>query len=154
MADTTKECECSALLLLSRMSTAYNIWIDNMPRAERYFAPLIDDMVNHLHAQLEKPGNEELADEMKNTVAKIDQQVFDSAVGKLTYVRAVETLRNSLHQNPRLRQTFLCGQPAPSGAETPLSMEVFKALEILENGEPTDAKEAFDRIYTEQTCGV
>ena len=154
MAEEKKVCECASVQMLSRMSTAYTIWLDDMPRAEKVFAPLIDEMVIHLHEQFQKPGNKLAEKELEDTLNKIEQHHFDAQVGKLTFVRGMETLRNALHQNPKLRQVFICGTSSQQASDNPLNGEVFKALDILENGEPVDAKAAFDKIYTEHTCGA
>jgi hypothetical protein len=147
-----KQCQCQAIHLLTRMANLLNMWLEDMNRPEPGLGMLMADMQEHLNTQMSKPENTQLRDIVKGRINTIEQQIFDASVGKIRNMRAVETIRNTIHKNPAIRGVFLC-EP-PDIPETPLSKQVFNALEVMEVGEPGMAKGQLDKIYEELTCGA
>ena len=152
MADT-KECQCNALNLLSRMSRLLDTWISSdMARAEVGLGKLINEMVDHLNARMAEPENEHIRETEKDTLDAINTKIMDANVGKVSNISGSEFIRSAIHEKPLIRGSFLCLRPNEA-AESALNKEVYEALEVLENVGPLEAKALFDGISHDLTCG-
>jgi hypothetical protein len=149
---TEKECQCEAISLLRRMANLLNQWLENMDRAEPGLELLMNDMSKHLDAQMSLPENSKFKEYYKKRLNRIEQSIADASVGKIKFMRPVDDIRNAIHKEPIIRSIFLC---EPAGLPpSPVESRVRDALEVLEVGEPLEAKAQFDKIYEELTCGA
>ncbi len=148
-----KECQCEAVKMLSHMANIYALWIDepNISRYEAAFSQVMEKMSNHLSTQASQFNISKLS-EVQKRLETIDKLVNDAIVGKEKFVSAVEIIRTTIHKNPIIRDMFLCN--SPEVPESYLSKRVYGAMELLNVGEPAEAKDDFNEIYRELTCGV
>jgi len=145
-----KECQCQAVRMLTRMANLLNMWLEDMNRPEPGLGKLMGEMYEHLNSQMSKPENIQLKELVKIRLAAMETAVADASVGKTRYMLGVDNIRNALHKSPAIRGAFLC-EP-PDVPETPLSKDIFNALEVMEVGEVTMAQTQLDNIYQELTC--
>jgi len=147
-----KECQCKAIDLLSRMSSAYNVFLSDVIRADGIFSDLVDKFTEHLEAQYKKPEYAPYEEEYLPDMTKVREAVRKAWGGETKNVQAMETIRTTLHKKPYIRQMFLCGPPYKKETETKLSKDALEALELLENAEPKDADKQLEKIYKRESC--
>lgn len=147
-----KECECKALDLLLRMTNAYEVYFENVARGERALERIGDEFLAHLQDEYKDPKYDPRREEYNPIMDKLSASVADASVGKTSFLMAVEVLRNTIHDNPAMRQMLTCGPPHTPETETPLTKDVFQGLELLENADPSDVRKVFKEVYAGLTC--
>ena len=147
-----KECQCKGLDLLLRMTNALDVWLGNQARGEKALERIADDLLNHLQDEYKDPKYDSRREEYKPIMDKLSASVADASVGKTSFIIAAEILRNTLHDNPVVRQMLTCGPPHTIETETPLTKDVLQALDLLENAESADVRKHIQGIYAGLTC--
>ena len=145
-----KQCECDALALLRRMAGVYAYQLTAGSRADRNFAIIAGEMSSHIESQLKRPEYQgEPGSKTRERLAMAKERLAENSP-----VMAMEVLRDAIHQNPGVRQLFICGEPHSPANEAPLTQKVYEAIHIMatEDGTPEEAEEAFDKLHSEHTC--
>lgn len=145
-----KTCECDAISLLELAAAAYEKWLDDMKGAEPLFATLHDEFISHLDKNIRPMKNKTPFTEK---MQELRTKVAEAKAGKRTHVSAMEGIRTTLHQKPAFRQVFVCGPAFNGKNESVISRELLAALEILENGEPSDAFKHLKGVESAHSCG-
>lgn len=148
-----KKCECRGISLLADMMDVYSLWVEIIPGYETLSLKLAEGIFGHLESVYSTPPYQELVEPYSTALSDMRKAINASKYGDEKPIRALEVIRDKIHQLDELKQLMVCGEPLNGGLSNSAKI-ISVALTLLAENTPEEAKEPLEKHLEALTCST
>lgn len=157
---TEKKCICDNLDLMRRTAIALDVSMNEVMAGKPYketsqepeMKELAVALLNNLEKELKTEKYEGLREQFIPQFTIMRAAVAEMERGENCGSRALDLVRNQIHNTLPLHQMLTCGPPLMRKNKTKATEVVTKYLDTLEDGNPLDALKLVEQYYKSSTC--